>query len=111
MPDPTDPRSARGHQPQRRYVPADWVEDDPGVRSTFGPPASDTAPWWRLQPGVKDGDRFVRPSTLHGATCRAWPPGRHPPDWIHVNRLQARTLLTRPDEVRPCPRCQPTLKL
>ena len=108
MPDNGDPRPARGRYERRPHQPEpDWVEDDPTARPSFGVPKSDTRPWWRLQPGMVADGKFVRRSTIHGGTCRDWPAGRHPPNWMHLTRPEVRRLITRPDEVQYCPVCRP----
>lgn len=93
-------------------VPDDWEPDPPVVRASHGAPKSDDQPWWRLQPGERDADgHFVRPSVIHGGTCIDWPAGRHPRGWTHHTRSEIRRLLSRPDEVQPCPRCRPWITL
>lgn len=103
-----------GNDPRRRYGPArarhrraDWLPDPITHHATAGPPRTDTGVWWRLWPGVKENGRFVRRSVLHGGTCRDWPPGRHPPGALFLNRVQAREALAHPDEVVECPLCRP----
>jgi hypothetical protein len=113
MPDSSDPRTGRGRQPQRRFVPADWVPTPIGVRAaSMGPPHTEDGLWWRLQPGRRDGEGcMVRRSVVHGGSCIDWPPGRAPADWTYHSRAEVRRLLARPDEVVACPRCQPDLML
>jgi hypothetical protein len=89
-----------------------WEPDPPTARPTHGAPALDIVPWWRLEPSVRGEDgTMVRRSVIHGGTCIDWPAGRHPRGWTFHTRPEVRRLLSRPDEVIPCPKCRPWIGL
>jgi hypothetical protein len=89
-----------------------WEPDPPTVRAGHGPPRLDDLPWWRLQPGERGEDgTMTRRSVIHGGTCIDWPAGRHPAGWSFHPRPEVRRLLSRPDEVTPCPKCRPWIGL
>lgn len=110
-----DPREPS--QPYARIAPVpigpDWLPDPVAASPTRGVPwQGSIRPWWRLEPGERGDDgRMTRRSIIHGGTCARWRSGRHPPNWSFHPRDEVQRLLTRPDEVMPCPVCRPWIGL